>query len=63
MLTASIRFRSFQMDERKLVAATLAAGVTSNWGQAVATYLEILNVLAQKQELEAKALDGKLHEH
>ena len=51
------------MDERKLVAATLAAGVTSNWGQAVSIYLEILNDLAKKQELEAKALDGKLHEH
>ncbi|MDJ0947144.1 MAG: hypothetical protein QNJ30_27135 [Kiloniellales bacterium] len=51
------------MDERKLVAATLAAGVTSTWGQAVSIYLEILNDLAQKKELEAKALDGKLHEH
>ena len=51
------------MDERKLAAATLAAGVTTTWGQAVAIYLEILNDLAKKQELEAKALDGKLHEH
>ena len=58
-----IRFRRLQMDERKLVAATIAAGVTSTWGQAVSIYLEILNDLAKKQELETKALAGKLHEH